>query len=150
MTGADGAATAVLVVACSGLGLAVCVLAYYTRIMRGRLGKKDRLIAEYAHREAERARFCAAYGHHIDEMCRCTRCLTEQHAYELIDTQRSCRGSELVNPNADPGALYLSADFQPDADYGKTQTVYRVERTYRCARCAKVQQTVDEEKVPDE
>jgi hypothetical protein len=139
-----------LALICGLMALVVCALAYSLRVLHARLEQKDRLIDDYAHREAERARFCAAYGHHIDEMCRCTRCLTEQHAYELIDSQRTCLGSELVNPNADPGALYLSADFQPDADYGKTQTVYRVERTYRCSRCAKEKTTVDEEKVLDQ
>jgi hypothetical protein len=133
-----------------GLIAVLAGAAYGILVLRARIRLKDRLIADYAHREAERSRFCAGYGHHIDEMCRCTRCLTEQHAYELIAAQRTCLGSELVNPNADPGALYLSADFQPDADYGKTQTVYRVERTYHCSRCAKEKTTVDEERVPDE
>jgi hypothetical protein len=139
-----------LVLICGLLALVVCTLAYALRVLRVRVRQKDRLIADYAHREADRARSCAAYGHHIDEVCRCTRCLTEQHAYELIDSQTTCLGSELVNPNADPGALYLSADFQPDADYGKTQTVYRVERTFRCTRCARENKTVDEEKVLDQ
>lgn len=57
------------------------------------------------------------------------------HDDRVVDTQREVLRSELVNPDADPGALYLDSNFQPDPDYGRTQTVYLVRETVRCGRC---------------
>lgn len=133
-----------------GLVVALGAAAYYIRTLRVRGRELERAVREFQNRDQTRAAYCLVFGHHLDEACRCTRCLTEQHAYELVDRQRTCLGSELINPDADPGALYLSADFQPDHDYGKTQTVYRVEQTDRCARCGHERRTVDEEKAPDD
>jgi hypothetical protein len=133
-----------------GLFAALGAAALYIRTLRVRGRELERAVRELRNRDETRTAYCLAFGHQLDETCRCTRCLTEQHAYEEIDSHRTCLRSELVNPDADPGALYLSADFQPDHDYGKTQTVYRVEQTDRCARCGHERRTVDEEKVPDD
>ncbi|HVS01333.1 MAG TPA: hypothetical protein VMT16_01065 [Thermoanaerobaculia bacterium] len=57
------------------------------------------------------------------------------HRYQPVRRSRVALRSELVNPNADPGALYLSADFQPDWDYGLRQTVYETTTLRRCERC---------------
>ena len=133
-----------------GLVAVLAAAVSYIRVLRARGREQDREVQQLRKREQTRAAYCVAFGHHLDETCLCTRCLTPEHDDKLIDSQRTCLGSELINPDADPGALYLSADFQPDADYGKTQTIYRVERTYRCARCAHERRTVDEEKVPDD
>jgi len=133
-----------------GLVAVLGAAAGYIRTLRVRGRELEQAVREFRDREQTRAVYCLAFGHHLDESCRCTRCLTEQHAYRLTDSRRTCLGSELINPDADPGALHLSADFQPDHDYGKTQTVYRVEQIRRCARCGHERRTVDEERVPDD
>jgi hypothetical protein len=67
-----------------------------------------------------------------------------------IDTQSTELDSRFVNPDADPGALWLDSNFQPDYDYGRTETVFRVERDSRCARCGHELRTVEHTAVRDE
>ena len=59
-----------------------------------------------------------------------------QHDFALINIENVAIGEELVNPNADPGALHLDSNFQPDCDYGLTHTIYAEEKTYHCSRYA--------------
>jgi heme exporter protein D len=131
------------------LVLALCAAAWYIRVLRHRRNL-EREIQQHRDREAQRARYCDAFGHHLDELCTCTRCLSAQHDYEPTGTERSPLRHELVNPDADPGALYLDSNFQPDYDYGLYQTVYLVVKMYRCRRCFSEMETREEVEVPDE
>lgn len=73
--------------------------------------------------------------HDLGDVCVCRRCGTAHHAFEAVDTREREIGRELVNPDADPGALYLDSNFQPDYDYGRTRALYERVTRYRCARC---------------
>ncbi len=67
--------------------------------------------------------------------CLCSRCRVPLHEYKLISTDEYSLGRGLINPRADPGALYLDGNFQPDHDCGLMQTIYEIKRRYRCLRC---------------
>lgn len=131
-----------------GLGLLAALL--HIRTLRARGRALARAVAECERRESQRTARCAAAGHDLDEACTCTRCLTEQHVYKDIDTRRTALRTEAVNPNADPGALYLDSNFQPDYDYGLTQTVFRSETMQRCQRCGHERIVTDEYAVENE
>jgi hypothetical protein len=150
MTAASTPSIAHLVLAGAVLGLAGVVAAFYIRVLRARCRAQELALRELRDRESRRDVYCRALGHHLDELCRCTRCLGEQHDYAVLATERGEVGRELVNPRADPGALHLDSNFQPDPDYGRTQTLFRVERTLRCARCGHTTQTVETEAVVDD
>jgi hypothetical protein len=130
--------------------IAAGAAAYYIHLLQARLRQREEELAECRRRDEQRNAFCRAFGHHLDEMCRCTRCLAERHDYAEVAAGRAAVGRELVNPRADPGALHLDSNFQPDADYGKTQTIYRVMRTFECRRCRHTKETVETETVIDE
>lgn len=150
MTNTAGLFATHLVLVSVALALAGCAAAYSVHVLRARCRRKNQELRELRNREWQRAGYCGTFGHHLDPSCLCTRCLTAQHDYTVIATHKGAIGCELVNPRADPGALYLDSNFQPDPDYGVTQTIYRVERTFRCGRCGHERQTVEEEKVIDE
>jgi uncharacterized paraquat-inducible protein A len=71
--------------------------------------------------ELQRQGYCQQLGHDLDEECLCRRCLTRQHDPEVIDVKE-----EWVEE--DPGALYLSSDFQPTGHHEKVEIA-------RCKRC---------------
>jgi hypothetical protein len=132
-----------------GLGLALSAALHYIRVLRRRCRTRGQEIERYQNRDLQRARYCDAFGHHLDEFCLCTRCLTEQHDYEMTGSEDLFLRSELVNPDADPGALYLDSNFQPDYDYGLTQSVYQTVKTCSCRRCSHRTMTRDEHAVED-
>ncbi len=132
------------------VSVALFAVAWIVHALHARCRRLDLEIRACREREARREEYCGIFGHHLDPACICTRCLTSRHDYALPETRREPIRCELINPRADPGALYLDSNFQPDPDYGKTQTVFRVERTYRCSRCAHETVTVAEEAVDDE
>ncbi|HMW16983.1 MAG TPA: hypothetical protein PKN13_08570 [Accumulibacter sp.] len=130
--------------------LITCIIAtfLYIKALRYRLWNSQLEINRLQHltedsnqRELQRRQYCETIGHDLDPSCACRRCLTLQHDYELIGKENVAIGEELVNPNADPGALYLDSNFQPDPDYGVTYTVYAEETTFRCERCGKEKKT---------
>jgi hypothetical protein len=94
---------------------------------------------------------CAdARGHELDAVCVCSRCRRARHAFEVVETHEREIGRELVNPNADPGAMYLDSNFQPDYDYGRTRAMYERVTRYRCRRCQAETETRLEYAVEDE
>ena len=117
------------------LGGALAATLVWLIVVRARARRLGAELAALRAREAARVASCARFGHHLDEACLCTRCLTVQHDGQVSGETRTTLRSELISPNADPGALYLDSNFQPDPDYGRTQTVYQVRTTMRCARC---------------
>lgn len=133
-----------------GLGLSLLAALLYIRALRARGRALALAVAEGQRRESQRSAYCAAVGHDLDDACLCRRCLTTSHELVTIDTQRTELYSRLVNPDADPGALWLDSNFQPDYDYGRTETLYEVETNSRCARCGHEQRTVEQVAVPDE
>lgn len=132
-----------------GAAALLCAALLYIRALRVRVREQSRALADAGRRDRLRADYCAALGHHLDAACLCTRCLVAQHAYEVVDTKERTLRQELVNPNADPGALYLDSNFQPDYDYGLTQTVYERLMSHRCARCSREMETREEYAVED-
>lgn len=132
------------------LALSLAAALLYIRALRTRGRTLMLAAAENQRREARRRAFCATVGHDLDEACLCRRCLATRHDYVTIHTQSTALFSRLVNPDADPGALWLDSNFQPDYDYGRTETLYRVERDCRCARCGHDLRTVEQTAVPDE
>lgn len=92
----------------------------YKRILLKVRGQQEQ-IANYERREDQRQDYCSKLGHDLDERCFCRRCLTSQHTLESI-------GVEEYWVEDDPGALYLSSDFQPTGHYEKSEK-------YACTRC---------------
>jgi hypothetical protein len=123
---------------------------YFVRLQQRRIRELRRILAAHERRDAVRTARCAAVGHDLDDACECRRCQTSNHEYVDIETRRTELRSEAVNPHADPGALHLDSNFQPDADYGLTQTVYLVTQTQRCARCHDERVVTSEDAVIDE
>lgn len=119
------------------LGVALAAALVWLIVVRARARRLAAEAAGLRAREAARVASCARFGHHLDEACLCTRCLTVHHDDQVEGEARTTLRSELINPNADPGATYLDSNFQPDPDYGRTQTVYEVWTTMRCARCGR-------------
>lgn len=101
-------------------------------------------------RERQEKASCRALGHILDASCLCSRCRLPLHEYQLISTNERCVGRGLANPRADPGALYLDGDFQPDHDYGLIQSLYEIEQRYRCARCGDEMTIKTQKNVADE
>ena len=132
-----------------GLLLAAGPLLYGAHVLWRRGRAMEREIARLQARERQRGEYCETLGHHL-EGCFCTRCLAPQHDYESTGSKEYELRSELINPDADPGALHLDSNFQPDSDYGLTRTVYQIVTAWRCTRCSHEMVTRDERKVDDE
>lgn len=111
-----------------GLLAILCFALYHIRRYRRELGELQSRFQEQAERrrkaDKQREEFCQQLGHDLDEGCLCRRCLIEHHDWEVIETEEHWVETE-------PGALYLSADFQPTGHYETSERV-------RCRRCHKV------------
>jgi hypothetical protein len=72
-----------------------------------------------------------------------------QHAFESVGPCHVETGQRLVNPDADPGATYLDSNFQPDYEYGLTETVLERVTTERCVHCGRERVYREERAVED-
>jgi hypothetical protein len=102
--------------------LAWYVIQRYSRVMT-KMRRQQEEIGQYQKQDLKRRDYCKRLGHDLDEHCYCRRCLMSQHDWKVI-------GYEEYWVEDDPGALYLSSDFQPTGHYEKREQS-------SCTRCGR-------------
>lgn len=95
-------------------------LQWYRRVMT-KMRTQQEEIEKYLKQDLQRQDYCKHLGHDLDEHCYCRRCLMSQHDWKVA-------GYEEYWVEDDPGALYLSSDFQPTGHHEKRERL-------TCARC---------------